>query len=38
MNNHIHDIKSNTIEYKNALNQIKKNEIDNKLYTKRLNV
>jgi hypothetical protein len=38
MNNHIHDLKSNSIEYKNALNQIKKYEIDNKLYTKRLSV
>jgi hypothetical protein len=38
MNKHIHDLKNNSVEYKNALNQIKKYEIDNKLYTKRLSV
>ena len=38
MNKHIHDLKNNLVEYKNALNQIKKYEIDNKLYTKRLSV
>ena len=38
MNIHINDLKSNSIQYKNALNQIKKYEIDNKLYTKRLSV